>query len=237
MARIFGILAVATALVAGPAQADLNDMDKSELHAVIKEYIEANPEVLRDALVGLAQREDEARKTAALELLYMDAGDPVMGNPDGDLTIYEFSDYNCGYCKRIFGPIREVLAEDGNIRFVVKEFPILSQSSLIAAQAAVAAQAQGVFEAFHINMMTGRGAVTLDTVLAAASEAGADIDRLQRDMNSNAINSIIARTRRSAEQLQISGTPGLVIGTTIVPGAIGADELRRLISEERAKRG
>lgn len=220
-----------------PAQADLNDMDKEALNAAIKEYIEANPEILRDALMDLGRREEAARRTEALKLVRNDIGDPMMGNPDGSIVVYEFSDYNCGYCKRMFEPIRQLIEEDGDVRMVIKEFPILSQSSMVAAQAAVAAQAQGVFPQFHINMMTSRGAVSMDSIMDAAEDAGADLDRLRRDMNSDAVNAIIARTRQAATALEISGTPGLVIGDTIIPGAIGIEQLRQVIAEERAKQG
>ena len=172
-----------------------------------------------------------------MQILFDDAGDPVMGNPDGGLVIYEFSDYNCGYCKRVFEPIQQILQDDGDIRFVIKEFPILSQSSLVAAQAGIAAEKQGKFADFHINMMTYRGKVTTQSIMDAASEAGIDIDQLKTDMASPAIAGIIARTRQAAEALQLTGTPALVIGDTVVRGAIDIDEFRRLITAERAKQG
>ena len=236
MLRIFGFIALMMILT-NPVHADLKSVDKTKLDEMIRVYIEENPEVIRNALQQLAEREDKAQKMAALSFLEMSEGDPVLGNPDGSLVIYEFSDYNCGYCKRVFGPIQEVLAEDDDIRFVIKEFPILAQSSLFAAQAAIATQIQGVFPQYHITMMTNPGAISMDTILAAARDAGADIGQLQKDMNSAETAAVINRTRMSAEQLQISGTPGLVIGSTIIPGAISGDELRRLIAEERAKRG
>ena len=236
MLRIFGFFALMMILT-NPVHADLKSSDKTKLDEMISAYIEENPEVIRNALQQLAEREEKSQKMAALAFLKMSEGDPVLGNPDGSLVIYEFSDYNCGYCKRVFGPIQDVLAEDEDIRFVIKEFPILAQSSLFAAQAAIATQIQGVFPQYHITMMTNPGAISMDTILAAARDAGADIGQLQKDMNSAEIAAVINRTRMSAEQLQISGTPALVIGSTIIPGAISGDELRRLIAEERAKRG
>ncbi len=233
MLRICGLFALMMILT-NPLRADLTLSDKFKFDEMIRSYIEENPEVIRDVLQKLADREEKAQKVAALAFLEMSNGDPVLGNPEGSLTIYEFSDYNCGYCKRMFGPIQEVLAEDNDLRILVKEFPILSQSSMVAAQAAIAAQMQGVFPQYHLTMMTNPGAISMDTILAAARGAGADTDQLQRDMRSVATAEIINRTRLSAEQLKISGTPGLVIGSTIIPGAISSDELRRLISQERA---
>ncbi len=236
MLQIFGLVVLMLISLTSTVQADLTSVDKSKLDEMIRIYIEENPEVIRDALQLLAEREEREQKLAALAFLEMSEGDPVLGNPDGSLVIYEFSDYNCGYCKRVFGPIQDLLAEDDDIRVVVKEFPILSQSSLVAAQAAVATQMQGVFPQYHVTMMTNPGAISLDTILAAARDAGAEIDQLQKDMRSSKTAAVINRTRMSAEQLQISGTPGFVIGSTIIAGAISGDEMRRLIAEERARR-
>ncbi|MGB2263452.1 MAG: DsbA family protein, partial [Candidatus Puniceispirillaceae bacterium] len=210
-----------------PVQADLTSVDKAKLDEMIRTYIEENPGVIRDALQQLAEREEREQKLAALAFLEMSEGDPVLGNPDGSLVIYEFSDYNCGYCKRVFVALRQLIEEDDDIKLVIKEFPILSQSSLLAAQAAIAAQAQGVFPAFHVAMMTSRGAVTMDSIMSAAGDAGADLDRLQRDMTSAEVAMIIERTRAAAQQLDISGTPGLVIGREVIPGAIDIDQMRQ----------
>ena len=216
------------------AAADISDSDRAAFNKMIEDYIRANPEVVREALISLAEREDRAQREQAMMILREDAGDPVLGNPDGSFTVYEFSDYNCGYCKRVFQPLMELIGEDGDIRLVVKEFPILSQSSMLAAQAGVAAQAQGVFPKFHIAMMTARGAISMESILEAAETAGADLDRLQADMNSPEVMAVIERTRLAAQQLEISGTPGLVIGSQVIPGAISIEQMREVIAAERA---
>ena len=208
-----------------PAQAEITEGDRSALNDMIRDYILANPEVVREALIDLEQ---------AMGTVRMDAGDPILGNPEGSFTIYEFTDYNCGYCKRVFQPLQELIASDEDIRLVIKEFPILSQTSMLAAQAGIAAQAQGVFPDFHAAMMTARGAITMDSIIDAAQSAGADIDRLQADMNSPVTAEIIDRTRTAAQALQISGTPGLVIGSQVIPGAIDLDQMREIIAAERA---
>ena len=140
-------------LATTPVTADMDQKDRAEMQQVIEQYIKNNPEVLRDALVSLAAREEAERVQAGIMLVRNDAGDPVMGNPNGSLTVYEFSDYNCGYCKRMFAPIMQMLAANGDVRLVVKEFPILSQSSVTAAKAGIAAQKQGKFKSFHTEMM------------------------------------------------------------------------------------
>lgn len=229
LAALFLVVSLQT-----PAHAEITENDRSALNEIIKDYILANPEVLREALIELGQREERERVQMALTILRDDSGDPILGNPDGSFVIYEFSDYNCGYCKRVFQPLQELLAEDSDIKLVIKEFPILSETSLLAAQAAVAIQAQGVFTDFHIAMMTARGAISMDSILDAAREAGADIDRLQADMNSPAVATIINRTRAAADALEISGTPGLVIGSQVIPGAISIEQMREIVAEERA---
>ena len=124
MLRICGLFALMMMSLTSQVQAELTSVEKAKLDEMIRTYIEENPGVIRDALQQLAEREEQQQKQAALAFLEMSEGDPVLGNPDGSLVIYEFSDYNCGYCKRVFGPIQEVLAEDDDIRVVVKEFPI-----------------------------------------------------------------------------------------------------------------
>ena len=217
-----------------PASAEITETDRDALNEMIRDYILANPEVVREALIELGQREQRERTEMAMSILRDDAGDPVLGNPNGSFVIYEFSDYNCGYCKRVFQPLQELVAGDDDIKLVIKEFPILSQTSLLAAQAAVAAQAQGVFPEFHIAMMTARGAISMDSILDAARSAGADTTRLQADMNSPAVAAIIDRTRAAADALEISGTPGLVIGSQVIPGAISIEQMREIVAAERA---
>ena len=158
-------------------------------------------------------------------------------NPNGKITLYEFSDYNCGYCKRVFEPIQQLLRDNQDVRLVIKEFPILSQSSLFAAKAAIAAEMQGKFSAYHIAMMTYRGKITEDVVMRLAAQAGIDEKQLKISMESPETAAIIQRTREAAAALEINGTPGLVVGDTVVAGAIGFDELVKLIAGERNKQG
>ncbi len=231
--RLLAALALATSLQL-PAGADIADGDRAAFNKMIEDYIRANPEVVREALISLAEREERVQREQAMVMLRDDAGDPVLGNPQGSFVIYEFSDYNCGYCKRVFQPLMQLIGEDGDIRLVIKEFPILSQTSLLAAQAGIAAQAQGVFSEFHIAMMTARGAISMESILDAAKNAGADLDRLQADMNSPQVAAVINRTRAAAERLEISGTPGLIIGSQVIPGAISIDQMREIIAAERA---
>lgn len=237
MRIIFASCLLLTIMVPTFIKADLDIADRSELNTVIKDFIRNNPEVVRDALISLADREEAERKQTGFAKVRDDLGDPVMGNPDGKITVYEFSDYNCGYCKRVFEPIQQLLHDNPDIRLVIKEFPILSQSSLTAAKAAIAAEMQGKFGAYHIAMMTYRGQITDGVVMRLATQAGLDKKQLKLDMESPKTAAIIQRTREAALALEINGTPALVIGNKVVPGAIGLDELSKLVAEERNTRG
>ena len=237
MRIIFVFCLVLTIIVPTSIKADPNKADRAELNAVIEDFIRNNPEVVRDALIALAAREEAERKKSGLAKVRDDLGDPVMGNPDGKITLYEFSDYNCGYCKRVFEPIQQLLLDNSDVRLVIKEFPILGQSSLVAAKAAIAAEMQGKFGAYHIAMMKYRGQINIDVVMQMAAQAGVDTEQLKIDMESPTTAAIIQRTREAAVALEINGTPGLVLGNKVVPGAIGLDELVKLIAEERNKKG
>lgn len=217
------------------AQADFSAAEKKELNKLIEAYIIEHPEIVRESLIRLAEAEAVARRENALSIVRNDAGDPFMGAGDNaDIIIYEFSDYNCGYCKRVFGQLQAVLAEDDKVRLTLKEFPILSETSIIAAKAAIAAHRQGKFPEFHSGMMNWRGQVSLDMILSIAAENGLDVGQLEAEMNSPDIDKILNRTRAAAQALEISGTPALVIGTEVVPGAVTAAEIKSIIAAQRA---
>ncbi|MDC1383304.1 DsbA family protein [Candidatus Puniceispirillum sp.] len=221
--------------VAAASANNFNNGEKAAIRQVIKNYIKENPEILRDALIGLAAHEEKVKIQAGIKKAQLDDGDPIMGNKNGSIVIYEFTDYNCGYCKRMFAPIQKMLANNDDIRMVIKEFPILSQSSLTAAQAGIAAQKQGKFPKFHKEMMTYRGQVSDASIMAAANKSGLNIDQLQQDMDSLATAAIIKRTRAGAAALDLNGTPAFIIGENVIPGAVSIDELQSAIDRERLK--
>ena len=216
-----------------PATASLDEADQKQVQELIENYILQNPQIIRDAIAALEIREEAARLTAALDLVRQDGDDPVMGNPEGDITIYEFSDYNCGYCKRLFATLMEVLDEDDQVRLVIKEFPILAESSVLAARAGIAAHNQGHFDSFHRSMMTAGGRIDERLIRRAARQAGVDMDRFDADMESSRTTELLRTTMLAAQQLDIRGTPALVIGDRLVPGAISKSEIMALINELR----
>lgn len=236
--KFMAILVLSMTAAIQVAKADFSNAERTELNALFEAYIKANPEVVREALIALAEREVMERREAGFSLVKSDAGDPFMGAGEtADITIYEFSDYNCGYCKRVYEDLQTVLADDDKVRLVLKEFPILAQSSLDAARASVAAHMQGKFERFHIGMMEWRGPISMDTIMDVARDADIDIEQLQADMRTDEVTNVIERTRYTAQELEISGTPALIIGTEIVPGAVSADEIKKIIAQERKKAG
>ena len=209
---------------------------------VIRDYLLKHPEVVEQALQVLEQRRREAEKQRARdavaahrEELLRDPGSPVGGNPRGDVTVVEFFDYRCGYCKGVAGTVRQLLEEDPGIRLVYKEFPILGDESLLAAGAALAARAQGRYGAFHDALMAASGPWTLPVLLQVAARVGLDAGKLQADMEAPEIHAAIERNRALAEALGITGTPAFVVGFELVPGALDLHALKALVSQARAR--
>ena len=218
----------------------LSDAQEEAVRALVRDYLLENPEILIESL----QLYDERRKaeaaarqrealTAHLEQLSGGPATPVLGNPEGDVVIVEFFDYRCPYCKKVADDLRQAVREDGNIRLVMKEFPILGPDSLVAARAALAAGAQGRYEDFHFALMAERGQITEDTVFAVAERLGLDVAKLQADMESEAVETEIRRTYDLAEALDIGGTPAFVIGDQVYPGALSMSDLRQAVASSR----
>ncbi len=179
----------------------------------------------------------DAAAAAALvehrQALERSAADPVLGNPDGDVTIVEFFDYQCGYCKTMTGPLMELVRDDGRIRLVLKEFPILGPESALAARASLAAGRQGKYEPFHMALMGLRGRLNEGAIWQVAAETGLDLDRLRKDMAAPEITAVIEANYRLAQALGIEGTPAFAIGNALVPGAAPREHLAGLVQKAR----
>ena len=213
---------------------------KADIEETVRTLLREHPEIVDEALRVIMEkrrRAEEERQRLNLKAkakeLNEDPGSVVGGNPAGDVFMVEFFDYNCPYCKRSHESVRNLVAEDGDIRFVYKEYPILGDNSVIAAQAALAARAQGKYIAFHNALMTHKGRLNKVTVIAVAEATGLDMARLKRDMTGPGIAAILSRTRALAKALEITGTPAYVIGDRLVPGAVDAASLKALIAEVR----
>ena len=243
MKRLAAPLLALCALFAAPASAEgLDDAARAEINAMIRDYILDNPEVIVEAMQVLEQRQKAAEAGRDAEMIaansgaiYEDGFSHVGGAPDGDVTVVEFLDYRCPYCKRAHESVAELLAADAKVRLITKEFPILGPDSTYASRAAMAAKMQGdaIYEAFGDAMMAHQGELNERAVLRLAEEAGADIERLKADMEKPEIAENIRKTYALARQLGISGTPGFIIGERIVRGFVPADALRDLVAEAR----
>lgn len=228
------------------AQTALSPEAQEEVRALVHDYIMNNPEVLVEALQAMEERERaeaEARQLAALDdlkqALTANPASPVSGNPDGDITIVEFFDYQCGYCKRIMPDLVALLEDDPGVRIVWKEWPILGPASEAAARAALAVHrlAPDRYLAFHREIMGERGRLTENKILRTLSELGLDLDEARAEMTSEAVGAYLAETADMARMLGLTGTPWLLVGDTPVPGAVGPERLRAIIAQERAEAG
>lgn len=216
------------------------DLTKEEVKKLALEAILENPEIIREAVEILQQRDQDAQAKAATVALSENMAEltsvenaSFMGNPEGDVTIVEFFDYNCGFCKRSAAHVQELLESDKNIRVIYREFPILSESSVTAAKASLAAREQGKYERFHWMLMGARG-LNDEAIFEMADEAGLDVDKLKSDMESPKVLSHIENSHRLASAMGISGTPSFIIGNQLVPGYVPMEEMNRIIAEERS---
>ena len=235
----FALAAFSPAFAEGDKPA-LSPEQEKRVKELVKEYILANPEIILEAVQTLRRKQEEAQKKAAEDALktrrveLQGATDlPVAGNVKGDVTIVEFMDYRCGYCKGVKPTIDEVLRADGKIRLVIKEFPILGPASKTASMAAIAAHKQGKYLAYHNALMAYPNNLTDEVIFALARQVGLDVVKLKADMGSPEVQALIEKTHKLAQDLGINGTPGFIIGDQIIPGAVSADELKKKISEAR----
>jgi protein-disulfide isomerase len=233
------LAAFSPALAEGDKPA-LSPEQEKRVKELVKEYILANPEIILEAVQTLRRKQEEAQKKAAEEALKTRRAElqgatdlPVAGNVKGDVTIVEFLDYRCGYCKGVKPTIDEVMRADGKIRFVIKEFPILGPASKMASMAAIAAHKQGKYLAYHNALMAYPNNLTDEVIFALARQVGLDLVKLKEDMNSPEVQALIEKTHKLATDLGINGTPGFIIGDQIIPGAVNADELKKKIAEAR----
>ena len=213
---------------------------RKEMEQIVHDYLINHPEVMLDVLQAAESKiKSEGRDKAAKALkehqneLLSDPNSPVAGNPQGDVTLVEFFDYRCPYCKQVEPALEALLGEDRKLRFVYKELPVLGPDSIIASRAALAARKQGKYEAFHRQMMALKGQINEDAVYKVAGSVGLDVERLKRDMNTPEIGRMLKDNNALAEALQIRGTPGFVIGTEIIPGAVDLATLREMIADAR----
>ncbi len=232
--------------VAIPAAQAIDDADqdisKAKIEETIRSYLREHPEVVIEAITVWQKRQQLASMLPAIEnyreFLERDDRTPVLGNPDGDVTLVEFFDYRCGFCRKHYGLINQLVKEDGNIRLIMKQFPILDREgvpphSRLAAAAALAAHKQGKFEELHHAMMTSETAVTDSLILTLAARVGLDVLQLRTDMNSKQIQSSLDTSLYVGQDIGFSGTPAYVIGQDVIEGAASYEKMKKAIATAR----
>ena len=208
-----------------------NQVKKLALDAILE-----NPEIIMQAVAILQQREKKRAASGANTVrlqLESDPNAPNLGNPEGDVTVVEFFDYNCPYCRSAGETMQALLAADANVRVIYREWPILGEDSVIAARAALAAREQGKYEAFHWALMNGEGRVTEAIIFKVARDLGMDVVKLEADMVSPAVEAHIALSNALAQQLGFTGTPAFIVGDETAPGMLSFDEITRLVADAR----
>lgn len=226
------------------AEDSFNDKQRAEIGQVVRQYLLDNPEILLEVSKELEIRqkaEEDKKREGALaanaDAVFKSPHDLVAGNPKGDVTMVEFFDYNCGWCKKGLPEVMSLIENDKNLRLVMKEFPIFGGDSDYAAQAALASNAQGKYWEFHVALLSHEGKLTRETIDEIATAQGLDLDKLKSDMQSPKIAEIIAANQKLAQDLNITGTPAFIIDRTVVPGYLPVDGLMAAINEVRASGG
>lgn len=238
--RVFLVLLLAGVGGAVVAQEALTPAQREAVEKLVREIIRTNPEIIMEALESHDQRQKEAEARRFVDALAAqkqavrnDPSSEVAGNPQGDVTVVEFFDYRCPYCKQAHNQLQALLKRDSKVRVVLKEFPILGPESVVASRAALAARAQGKYLAFHNALLETR-ALNEEIIFRLAADVGLDVDRLKKDMTQPEVQAIIARNRKLGEALGITGTPAFVIGDQLAPGALSVDRLAAMVEEARA---
>ncbi len=224
------------------AEEGFTDAQKAEIETIVRQFlVDKEPETVMKAVEVLKQRDQQQQMAVSKEALaknkdrlYNDPTSPVLGNPDGDVTIVEFYDYSCGYCKMGQPIVEEILKTDKNVRFIAKEYPILGEGSTLAARAAIASVKQKKFEKFHNTLMNFHGAMNESSIMDAAQRAGLDTARLKHDMNDKSVDEVINNNRKLGNDMGVRGTPMFIIGDTVIPGAMEAAVMKKHIQDARS---
>jgi len=213
------------------------NMSNDKIKELALEAILENPEIIMQAVAILQQRDNERVTSGAKAVrlqLENDPGSPNLGNLKGNVTVIEFFDYNCPYCRQAGKTVQALLASDSNVRVIFREWPVLGEGSIFAARAALASRAQGKYEEFHWALMNGEGRATEASVLKVARDLGLDIPLLQVDMASQTVDLHLEQSNTLARSLEFTGTPAFIVGDKTAPGMISLDQIFRLVAVARA---
>lgn len=220
--------------------AGLSAQQADEVAGLVRKTLVENPEILEEVSLALERKraEDQAEQRKDLivqkkDLIFSSGDDHVAGNPDGDITVVEFFDYNCPYCQRAFGDIKALIESDPNVRVVFKEFPVLSEESYDAALVGIAMEKQGLYMPFHEKLITHQGRADRATALQIARDLGADMAKLEEVIADPATVEIVRGTHSLADDLGINGTPAYVVGDEVLVGLAPLAELKKQLESAR----
>ncbi len=231
-----------TFLSISAAAQNASDTNRKDIEAIIERYLLENPEVIEKAIIELQRRRQQAQVLPAVNLyrsfLENDPEAPVLGNPDGDVTIVEFFDYRCGVCRSHFPEMLKLVRDDGNIRYIPRQFPILDKEgekpvSRLAAYAALAAHKQGKFKEYHAALLTSKNSLTEESLYEIAAKVGLNIEKLKTDMRDKLIEKSVRNTRSIGIDIGLSGTPAYIVGNDVMSGAPGYEGMKEIIARAR----
>jgi len=221
------------------AEEVITSAQKKEIENIVKQVISDNPELILNSVRKFQENQELKAAQSAEENLkdykefFAKKDLPMVGNPDGDVTIVEFFDFNCGYCKKAFEDVQKINNEDKNVRIVFMDMPILSPTSSKMASISLAAHKQGKYFEMHKDLMDYRGSQTDEAFFKLAEKLGLDMNKLKEDMKSADVQAFITKSKAMAQSLGIRGTPGFIIGEKVYPGYIGIDAMRKAVKEAR----
>lgn len=239
---VAALIALSAAIGFMPSPTMADDMDEQRVREIVEQLLRERPEIIVEAITAYQEEQELAKQTAQRDALsarakelFEQPGDPFIGNPDAAITVVEFFDYRCGYCKRVLNDVVAVAAAHNDVKVVFKEFPILGEASVIASRVSLAVNmvAPQKYGEFHKKVMSGRGSYTESSLLQLADAMGIDPDAVRAKIDSDEVNSAIRSNYELAEQLGIRGTPAFVVGDQVVPGAISRSALEQLIQQQR----
>jgi protein-disulfide isomerase len=244
---LLSALALVAALAASPAAAfdpaAMTEPERAAFGEAIRAYILANPELLVEAIGVLEARQaaaeavdDRTLVAVHADAIFSDSHSWVGGNPEGDLVMVEFMDYRCSYCRRAFDEVNQLITTDGNIRFIIKEFPILGPESDLSARFAVAVKqlaGDAVYKEAHDRLMTYRGEINLESLTRLAEELGQQPAPILERMNAPEVTAVLEANHALAQQLNVAGTPTFVLGGQMLRGYLPLDGMRQIVASER----
>lgn len=243
MRRAFLLAAAGTLLTGRAIAQSFTDAQRAEIVGILRDALRRDPTILREAFGALQAAEERDREDAQRDAIaahrqeiFGVAADPVRGNPRGNVTIVEFFDVRCPYCKRLHAEMGPLLRRDRDIRVVMKDLPILGPQSVVAARALLAAHRQGKYAELYDALMSLRGEPTDAAIRSEAERVGLDYARLRREMDDPAIQQRLDANIALARALRIEGTPALIIGDTLVPGALPVAQIEQMVAAARQRR-